>query len=1205
MVSTQAGGWTRNGEPFSSGSTVRGENGATYKLTLSNGGWTAEFMPPDPVPVALGNSGEAIAVEIQEDGTYVLAGEPLTSGQVRDAENGNQYRFTLGFDGTWTAEYVAPDPTHIRLGLSNDTVSVVRQEDGTYTLDGMTLMSGDVRETENGNSYRFTEQPDGQWVAEFVTGPPTPVALGNSGGTVQIVAQENGTYTLDDTPLYSGQVRVAANGNSYRFIQRALGVWVAEFVPPDPTAVALGNSGDSVSLQRLENGDFTLAEEVVASGQVRTVANGNRYRFILGGEGTWTAEFVSSPPLTVALGESGATVSVTVLENRNYLLDGESLTTGQVRTINGNSYRFEIGASGAWTAIYVPEMVTVTLGRAGGSIVLARRENGDFTRNGSIVEHGQIVTGNGNRYRLTLGNGRWIAEHVPDEVQVNLPDSDAVVTLLEQEDGRLLHNGSLVRDGSEITVGGSTYELRFANGRWRAAFVEGRFTVELGSRGDFITLIRRSDGTIVDEDGDRVRSGSLVRSPNTRIRYILSFRNGVWSSRLYVPPTTGGGSGGGSSSSGGGAAPDTVEDLEEALPTEFLRKTDGSLEDQGELLKPNQPDAVDVDYSSYRGSGAVETETFVDAAREVLQDAVDRIKPLIGGTEGQLFAARALIKDRWPKVRAAFDAIFDGVGQETAGKVLLRNLPADIDDIDEEDRLDDLEDLLEAIDDVEAFKRELRASGEFGDFGEDRDAIRDDAEEIYNASKGSLAIGTTENTRFGVIAEPSGGDSSTAEEIVTRDLGSLTRAFAYSPLDPSTITSLPNRGTARYTGRTFAIEPERGDLFAGTINLLASFGIERIVAEITNLTHTEDGDAWEFDGRSVTKIELPVIEEDRFDPDTAGEGHFKAGTGAESTIALEGTQFDRSANSEFEGYFVDSEGDEVFGTWAILGTNPVRLLDGAFGADRQSTSRASLPSSDSHGRDIEFEDISANTNTALDDDNDKLTITTSEFALEDREFSLNHLYRRSSDDSMQEFNGVNHTLRVQFRRTSYTRFGAWAHTTHTTPNNVESTGFFGYSSLAATTYEAAEFPRNVEAQYVGHTVAVGSDGALYDGDFVLTVDWSDTGGELESVIRNLRNVSGRARFEIGGIEVDLIAFRGPIDNLVTGRELSFSSPEEALIEYLTGSDTELNAGIEHTGHFLGSPPGVDGPYAVLGSWRVVHGGSDIKGEFGADLDTSP
>ena len=92
LLSTQAGGWTHNGQDFSSGSTVRGENAATYRLTLSGGTWTAEFVPPDPARVRLGTSGDEVTLMLQENGSYLLGTSAVQSGHVVTAGNGNQYR---------------------------------------------------------------------------------------------------------------------------------------------------------------------------------------------------------------------------------------------------------------------------------------------------------------------------------------------------------------------------------------------------------------------------------------------------------------------------------------------------------------------------------------------------------------------------------------------------------------------------------------------------------------------------------------------------------------------------------------------------------------------------------------------------------------------------------------------------------------------------------------------------------------------------------------------------------------------------------------------------------------------------------------------------------------------------------------------------------------------------------------------------------
>ena len=1193
VISTQAGGWTLNGEPVQSGAEVKGTNGATYKLTLANGRWSAEFVAPEPAMLALGTSGESVSIESLEDGSFAIGGEPVETGALRTAANGNQYRLSLGDDGTWRASYVSPEPTVVSLGQSSATAVLVRQEDGSYTLRGSPLASGQVWEAPNGNSYRFTRDGD-MWTAEFVPGPPLLVTLGTSGDTAELIQQENGRYAFRGEDVFSGQVYEAGNGNSYRFVQRSLGVWVAEYVAPPPVEVPLGDTGNTVLLERLESGQFSLDGEPIESGDVAAVPGGNRYRFILRSDGSWRTEFVSAPTAEIMLGTSDETVTVDVLEDGRFVLDGQPLVNNEVRTVNGNQYRFNQRLDGSWRATYVPSRVNVPLGNLGGSIELVRLEDGTFTRNGNPVVNGDVVTGNGQRYELTLADGQWTAEHVPEAVTVSVPNSDVLIILLRQEDGQYTHEGTPVLSGDDVEVDGSTYALRLSNGRWSAEFVEGRITVSVGSRGDTLTIVRMPDGTF-EHEGRRVRNGSVVRHPDTGVRYTLRLQDGVWSARIYFPPTTGGGTDPGDGGTSPGGTPEVVEDLEDALPDGFLRDSSNNdaLRSSAMLFTANQGDKDDVDYSDYRGRGAVESETFVEAARNVLQDIINKIKPLVEGDGTQQSVARLVIEARWQDARDALSGIFDDIqvnGTDTpAGEVLLDDLPSNADHIDEEDRLDDLEDLVEALSSVAAFRRELGTTGEFKDFN----SQQGNAEKIFKARKRSLALATTDNTRFGVIAEPTGGSDTTAQTFVTSNTALVSRAFAWSPLDETLTSSLPSRGTARYTGRTLAVEPADGELFSGTIELLASFGIERITGEITNLAKTDDGDRWEYDGRDVGKIVLPVIEQAVFD----GNGKFNLVSGGSATIELEGTQFDRTATSEFTGQFVGDDGEEVFGTWAIIDNNNVRVVEGAYGAEYRSTTRVTLPNSDNDGRSIEFSD--ANTSVTLNGTQDTLVIAIGVLADATKTFGLNSLYRRSSDTNTENVGGTDHTLAVRFRRTSFTRFGAWSHISE---DGFQSSGTFGYSPLGATDFDANNFPRNVDARYVGRTVAVDGAGKLYDGDFTLSVEWSDSGGSVESVVRNLRAVSGGARFEIQGIGVELFAFQASV---AASGELSFTSATNALVEYVTNTRTTLTSGVTHSGHFVGDPPGVDGPYAVIGSWGVTHQGASIEGEFGADLDPSP
>ena len=110
----------------------------------------------------------------------------------------------------------------------------------------------------------------------------------------------------------------------------------------------------------------------------------------------------------------------------------------------------------------------------------------------------------------------------------------------------------------------------------------------------------------------------------------------------------------------------------------------------------------------------------------------------------------------------------------------------------------------------------------------DFNVLRDHAREISDARKGSIAIGPTTNTRFGVLTEPDG--SPTAQSIIETPATFVPRAFAYSPLDATLMTKLSTRGEALHSGRALAVGSD-GDVFAGTIDLHLWMGLERLEAE--------------------------------------------------------------------------------------------------------------------------------------------------------------------------------------------------------------------------------------------------------------------------------------------------------------------------------------------------------------------------------------
>ena len=1067
LISTQAGGWTRNGQPFTSGNSVTGENAATYRLTLSGGTWSAAFVSPDPEALVLGTSGDAVLLQVQEDGSYQLDGERLAAGTQVEADNGNQYRLVQGADGAWVAEFVPPAPQVVHLGTSGESRQVGRLEDGGYTVNGEALAAGTLVMTRNGNRYALTLGTDGMWAAAYVEADPQRLRLGTSGDApLLIYRQENGTFRLNNDPLLGGRV---------------------------------------------------------------------------------------------------------------------------VEASNGNRYRLTLGPDRIWLASYIPTPVTVQLGTTGGAVSLTPNEDGTWLRGSASFSSGDQVTGrNGFEYRLTLGADGWIVEALPMTVEVPVTGSDAQpIALARLENGSYLYNGSPVRSGDTVTVGGSTYTLRFADNRWTAQFLRGEVFVQLGTAGDSLTLTKRADGTY-EFNGRRVRSGSIERSPTTGIRYRLRLSNGVWSANVYVPPTVDPGGG----ETGGGTPPVVAENIFDALPTELVSNgafsasdtpTDANYKIQSGV-SGNNADGDKVDYGRFLGSGRFEDDTFVESVLRAINSILGPIEAqgLADGTDSQRFVAGVLIRANWPTVQRELNALFGGTA-------ISFNQPMRAGETDVDEAIDELEDLREDLSDVAKFNSRFMTRIDT--------AIAADpnvtAEKIFNARKRVLALGSSANTRYGVIATLSGTVTAAAVAGGAQDFTQST--FAFSPLSATPTADLPSRGTARYTGRTWAIDGEE-QLYSGSIELLASIGIEQVNATVSGLRRSDTNASWVHANKEVREIKLPQVNQDHFH-DTAGSF---TRTGAPSEVVYEqsGGLFPTSVNSSaLVGQFVGTEtgqnaGRAVIGTWSVGA-----LLEGSFGAERIGTSPATLPTLTSSERyrvrsTPYFEGGSTITST------DPTAPTFSpEYSGYDDSFPLSSL---GSVTNRAQTGNADLRATIRLRNTSFARFGAWKVVDSSGDPATTTTGLFAYSPLADTSFPAdgSAYPRRVVAEYAGRTVAIDGDGKLYDGSYLLTVDWNPASSADRSVTAVISSLSG---FTIGGVGVSQIGF----SHTFTGSD--FDDASAPRVRYLTGSDATLSGGTYlHRGRFVGNN-GPDGPYGVIGIWSIDAAGvdDDIKGAFGADLVRAP
>lgn len=1085
LISTQAGGWTRNGQPFTSGSTVTGENSASYRLTLTNGTWSAAFIAPDPEPLVLGTSGDAVLLQALEDGSYEVDGEPLAAGRIVTADNGNQYRLVLGTDGAWTAEFAPPAPQLVHLGTSGESRQVSRTEDGGHTVNGEALAPGSLIMTGNGNRYTLTLGVDGMtWTAVFVEGDPQRLLLGTSGDApLLIYRQENGTFQLNGEPLLGGRVVEAGNGN--------------------------------------------------------------RYRLVLG-------------------------------PDRN------------------------------WQANYIPTPVTVRLGNTGGTVSLTPNEDGTWLRGSTGFSSGDKVTGsNGFEYILWLGSDGWFVEPLPMEVQVPVTGSDAPpIVLLRREDGTFTDgNDNPVVSGQELQVGGSTYTLRFADNRWTAQFLQGEIFVALGSADDTLRLIRKADGTY-EYNGRRVRSGSIERSPNTGIRYRLRLANGVWSASVYVPPTVDPGV-----DPGVGTPPVVAENILDALPDELI-DADGAFDPpaagatgdidpslEGVILPgvgTTNADGDEIDYSRFSGSGRFEDDTFVESVLRAINRVVGEIESYRArhGTDLPEGVARILIDTNWDNIKGELDSIF-GSGQISPSKFPTAT-PKRSGVTDVEEALDILEDLKDDLSDSAKFKSAFqnRISGITGVTGD----------EIFNARKRVLALGSSANTRFGVISMLGGSPNPNAAAVARGDTSVIVAqtAFAFSPLSATPTADLPSRGTARYAGRTWAIDSEQV-LYSGAIELLASIGIEQVKATVSDLRRSDTNASWVHENKEVREIKLPQINQGDFD-ETAGsfDANMAGTAAAEIVFEQSGGLFPVSVDtSDLTGQFVGTEtgqnaGRSVIGTWKVGS-----VLNGSFGAERIRTNPTTLPSLSSAKRYLVVSTPTFEGGTTIDSTTVPAAPTFSpNYNGYDDTFPLSSL---GSVTNQAQTGNTNLKATIRLRNTSFARFGVWRVVDSTPGAETTADGLFAYSPLEDTdfTTHADDYPLRVEAEYAGRTVAIDGNGTIYDGSYLLTVDWNAGGpSALSALTAVISNLSG---FTIGGVSVSQIGF----SHTFAGGD--FTSSSAPRIRYSTGRDDTLAGGTSylHEGRFVGNN-GPDGPYGVFGRWSVNQSTTDtIKGSFGADLVRAP
>lgn len=1168
-LTRQGNNYTRDGRAFSSGDTVEGTNGQTYRLTLSGSQWTAEYVAPEPSAVALGSSGDAVLVTRQEDGTYRAGDDSLESGGVITTASGNQYRLTLHRTVTgneWRAMYVAPEPESVTLGSSGGTLSVSRNEDGTFSAGGATLASGDTRTGSNNSVYRLTRQ-GGEWRATYVAPAPASVDLGAYGGKVTITRNEDGTFSAGATTFKSGETVTAANGNEYTLTLRG-GRWTAAYVQPPATRVALGTSGYSVLLTRQENGTYRLNGQPFTSGSTWSAPNGSRYVLTVS-NGEWSSSFVPGAAEIVVLGTSGTSIRVVRREDGQYEAGGELLSDGSQRTArNGSAYRLTI-VNGRWVATYVPSRVAVELGSSGRTVVLERQEDGKYFRGTSQFESGETYTlPSGETYELTLRNGEWSAHFVPVVLQVPAGESGTTLPIQRLEDGTYVLDGKTIESGDTVRRGDNEYLLTLRNGRWSARFQSGTVTVDLPNNRGSVDLEKREDGSYV-LDGRVVRSGGSYRING--VLYTLRLGSRGWVATRYIPITSGTGSTSttpepsttsdkiGTRLTGNSVAVDLRADGATVANTEGTHLTVGPSDNQRQYS-----------LAALLGEGIVRKQaTHVENAREAIQKAANSIRTRANVYRGDLDLLRDAqlgLPKLWADAQEAFGKIpgFDGTDLRAPwGTSSSRAGTGHIDEA-----ADDLEDVVDA----------LSSEGAFVDtYGTRYRAT-------FARRSASLVFGSQGQTRFGAFANNDADDQS-----APWDYGN----FAYSPLAAPTAGTLNTQGRATYTGDTVAVHAPNATteptLYDGDIALTATFSTGLVTAKITDLDD-EDGDAYRYGGRDVSTIDLPAATMN-------STGAFSISSGGKADLSP-GPSLNQ-VDSEWQGQFVNGD-SEAFGVWKIDADGGGEVL-GSFGAGRNS--RQAVPTSfeDSSGTSIRTSVFSKGTPvTTLARSGSTMnlgttvTISSTPTALTTGFASLN---LSSTANVMRNImNGNTDIGDAWLGATSATRFGAWIVPTST--GVTQAYEAFAYSPFSATPPSALA-PLHFTATYRGQTRAVvleSSALSVFTGKAQVDITWDRGASSNDSLRVRLYDFS-RTQGSSDALTAANLHFT---KSETLGNTFSDATLDSTNSSHANLSGTPASASTRAKGSLVGST--IDGPRGVIGTWTLgVSSGESIEGSYGADL----
>ena len=963
---------------------------------------------------------------------------------------------------------------------------------------------------------------------------------------------------------------------------------------------------------------------------------------------------LEAQPVQVQLGEYGGTATLFRTESGRYTWNSRPVFDGStITSASGKRYVLTFSA-GVWRAGYLPRLVQVPLGASGSAITLRELENGQYWWNG-LVESGLTVTAaDGDVYRLTFANGLWIADFVPDVLSVPLGRSGETVVLSRLEGGSYSHEGRTVRTGLQVRdSAGRVYEFIFRRGSWHADLASVR-PPPPGGTGPDPSPVVRSDireayvGVepilVTGEDGTR-RSVLKVGGAEYSLHELFS-RGGVTLGSTFAERTA-------ETIESILNQIDLLATAYDGDPSGFrdaIRlRWDLAEEALEGLFGRNNAEDIFGSVPLTR-SLAVDVEEVIERLEQVLA-ALSNYRDFYDAVYDGVFEDAIdtdLAEDAFDALRTLTKLEFGSTPNTRFGAYLRYERDGDGGWEDDLVLLDGDEGFgAFAYSPLEASRRfELPNRGEANYLGRTVAVSTEGDAETYT---GVIELNVRfASNRVNTLIKELRDEDGQPWRYGFADISSISLPSAYLDGYDASFEVSSGDASVRYQSFFGAPRPrvlqsdyegtfvgegsEAGDSVIGTWNLFESTRRDPLLTGAFGADYDSTPTAVRpvaDDRGEVSETYIGVRPNSRGDIRVGGEDEngddleFAASelfsTGSAESI---GPTLVSLARSDIERQI------RVLDLWVEVATSETELdrrRDTVWDSANQ-TLFETVFGSNFRARNPLGASYPTDSRRNPDDERARSLLLEAAYALgsvgrfEDalEEPGVFHEESDAVEDTDLMFEVRSHDVRVEYSHTDYGRFGIWSRTVgNSASDGIEydsddPSGAFAYSPLEQTGYYSGDprYPANGTGYYEGSTLAVDDSSGgprFFEGQIALTVDWGASVGRatVTSVIQDLRTLDGDEVFQYNGVGVDQIVFSSGLRlSEGNGSVLAFDSSRPSVrLRYLRSfrSDTRWSGHSAHTGKFVGAT--LDGPLGVIGTWELGRSNRSVslKGAYAADL----